>query len=339
MNNRKATAKKPVKKIAAKKAVPSKKVIAKAVAKPVAKKAIVKAVAKPVAKKAIAKVVAKPVAKKAIVKAVAKPIAKKAIVKAVAKPVAKKAIAKVVAKPVAKKAIVKAVAKPVVKKEIAKVVAKPVVKKAIAKAVAKPVVKKEIAKVVAKPVAKKVTVKAAAKPVVKKEIAKVVAKPVAKKVTVKATPIDAPQITEVTVPLAVSEATIDDLPESVTIAAKVLFKLRAEKVQVIDLRGHSDIADFFVVGTCGSEAQMQAILTGLQREFKTAKLENYGIEYREGVRWAVFDGIETMVHLFEEDARSEYALERLWRDGKLVDLKEEDYQQASAEDSSDDDFV
>jgi ribosome-associated protein len=279
-------------------------------------------------------VAAKTPVKKVAVKAVAKPVAKtvaaktpvkKVAVKAVAKPVAKA----VVAKTAVKKVAVKAVAKPVAKT----VVAKTPVKKVAVKAVAKPVAKT----VVAKTVVKKVTVKAVAKPVAKTVVAKTVLENETTETSV--APVLTTKAPDVVAPILESEASIEDLPESVTLAAKVLFKLRAEKVQVIDLRGHSDIADFFVVGTCSSEAQMQAILTGLQREYKTAKLENYGIEYREGVRWAVFDGIETMVHLFEEGARSEYSLERLWRDGKLVDLKEEDYQQASVESSSDDDFV
>ena len=59
-----------------------------------------------------------------------------------------------------------------------------------------------------------------------------------------------------------------DLPESVTIGASILFELRAQNVQLIDLRGIKDVTDFFLVATCESEAQMQAILNELRKEFK-----------------------------------------------------------------------
>ena len=55
-----------------------------------------------------------------------------------------------------------------------------------------------------------------------------------------------------------------DLPESVTIGASILFELRAQNVQLIDLRGIKDVTDYFLVATCESEAQMQARGCGIQ---------------------------------------------------------------------------
>lgn len=116
----------------------------------------------------------------------------------------------------------------------------------------------------------------------------------------------------------------------VDMAATNLFRLRAEAVQLLDLRGISDIADWFLVATCTSEAQMQAILDSLRVELKAAKVPVLGVEYRAGVRWAVLDAGELMVHLFEENARQEYSLERLWRDGKLENLNPADFGQENA---------
>lgn len=117
-----------------------------------------------------------------------------------------------------------------------------------------------------------------------------------------------------------------DLPESIKMAASILFELRAQNVQLIDLRGIKDVTDFFLVATCESEAQMQAILNELRKEFKANKLPNLGVEYKEGVRWAVFDaGLDLMIHLFEEEKRNEISLDRLYADGKIMDLDENDF--------------
>jgi len=132
-----------------------------------------------------------------------------------------------------------------------------------------------------------------------------------------------------------------DLPLSVQIGAGILFELRAQNVQLMDLRGIKDVTDFFLVATCESEAQMQAILNELRKEFKANKLTSVGVEYKEGVRWAVFDaGLDLMVHLFEEEKRDEISLDRLYADGKIVELDEADFvKKTSKKKSSEDELV
>ena len=132
-----------------------------------------------------------------------------------------------------------------------------------------------------------------------------------------------------------------DLPLSVQIGAGILFELRAQNVQLMDLRGIKDVTDFFLVATCESEAQMQAILNELRKEFKANKLTSVGVEYKEGVRWAVFDaGLDLMVHLFEEEKRNEISLDRLYADGKIVELDEADFvKKTSKKKNSEDELV
>ena len=132
-----------------------------------------------------------------------------------------------------------------------------------------------------------------------------------------------------------------DLPLSVQIGAGILFELRAQNVQLMDLRGIKDVTDFFLVATCESEAQMQAILNELRKEFKANKLTSVGVEYKEGVRWAVFDaGLDLMVHLFEEEKRAEIALDRLYADGKIEALEEADFvKKTTKKKSSEDELV
>ena len=134
---------------------------------------------------------------------------------------------------------------------------------------------------------------------------------------------------------------IKDLPESVNIGASILFELRAQDVQLIDLRGIKDVTDFFLVATCESEAQMQAILNELRKEFKAANIPSVGVEYKEGVRWAVFDaGLDLMVHLFEEEKRNEISLDRLYADGTVEILDENDFvKKTSKKKSSEDELV
>lgn len=228
------------------------------------------------------------------------------------KAASKKAAPKAAApkKTVAKAAAPKKAAAAAPKKAVAKVAAP---KKAAAAAP-----KKAIAKVAAP---KKAAVKAV-KVVVKAPAA-------VKKAATKAAPKKASRIEE-------SAALY---PESVVIAARELFTLRAEAVQLLDLRGISDVADWFLVATCTSEAQMQAILNALTKDYKAAKIPTVGVEYRAGVQWAVLDVGELMVHLFEENKRKEFSLDLLWRDGKQVELDADDFVSAKAKVAKSDEFV
>ena len=174
---------------------------------------------------------------------------------------------------------------------------KTTVKKATVKATAK------------KTVAKKTTTK---KTVEKKAIAK---KTSEKKVATKAT--------------AVKKATTkkETYGEAVKTAAEILFELRAQNLQLIDLRGISETSDYMIIATCESEAQMQAILDELSKEFKHQGML-HRTEYKPGInmRWAAFDaGYDLMIQLFEETKREELAFDKLYSDAKITDLVEKNF--------------
>lgn len=114
-------------------------------------------------------------------------------------------------------------------------------------------------------------------------------------------------------------------PDSVNIGAQVLFELRTENVELLDLRSISGVVDWFLVGTCESSAQMQAILGELKKAYKIAGGDNAKIEYKDLTRWAVLDAGDIMVHLFEQSRREEIALEELWKKGKIIPLAAEDF--------------
>ena len=119
---------------------------------------------------------------------------------------------------------------------------------------------------------------------------------------------------------------------SVKTAAEILFQLRAQNLQLIDLRGVSDTSDFMIIATCESEAQMQAILDELSKEFKHQGLQ-HRTEYKPGInmRWAVFDaGFDLMIQLFEETKREELAFDKLYSDAKIIDLEEKNFVKTKA---------
>lgn len=122
--------------------------------------------------------------------------------------------------------------------------------------------------------------------------------------------------------------------------ARELFAKKAENVTLLNLIGLSDVADYYLVGTCASEPQMRAILNGLQRSLKGTGVKLLGIDYKEGVRWAVADFGEIMVHLFEEEERMNLNLEKLWGEATQTELNAADYPlEEESEEESGDEYI
>ena len=107
------------------------------------------------------------------------------------------------------------------------------------------------------------------------------------------------------------------------IGAEAALDRRANNVVVLDLRGLSSVADFFVVCSGNSDTHVEGI-ANIIRE----KLDEHSVKlwHREGGRrasWILLDYIDVIVHIFTEDAREFYGLERLWGDAPRTEYDEE----------------
>ena len=103
-------------------------------------------------------------------------------------------------------------------------------------------------------------------------------------------------------------------------AAKALCERKGEDIKVIRIRDISSIADYFVIATGSSNTHVKSLADNV--EFR---LDNEGVSvsHIEGYRsdsWILLDYVDVIVHVFSEEAREYYSLERLWQDGEQVDI-------------------
>ncbi len=121
-------------------------------------------------------------------------------------------------------------------------------------------------------------------------------------------------------------------------AAAILFSKKVEEAVLLDLRGLSSLTDYYLICTCANEAQMKAVLHYTYKMMSREGSKALRSEYHGGVKWAVLDYGDIIIHLFEKDTRSYYSLERLWADAKATKLKAEDYviHQEDTEDEDED---
>ncbi len=105
-------------------------------------------------------------------------------------------------------------------------------------------------------------------------------------------------------------------------AAASLSDDKCEHVVVLDLRGRSQVADYFVVATGTSERQMKSAAASVAQLAAEAGVPLFrSNKDQPGQSWVLLDFVDVVVHVFEPSARAYYDLEVLWGDGPKVDWK------------------
>ena len=89
---------------------------------------------------------------------------------------------------------------------------------------------------------------------------------------------------------------------------------KAEEVLVLDVRGLTSYADYFVLMTADSERQAGAIADALDEQLKEQGATKVGVEGYESGRWILVDYGDVVAHVFNREARGFYDLEGLWAD-------------------------
>ena len=105
-------------------------------------------------------------------------------------------------------------------------------------------------------------------------------------------------------------------------AAQLVQDMKAQDVVLLDLRGVTDMSDYFLIATGTSDTHVRAIAQHVELEMKKAGAPAHHIEGAEQGRWALLDFVDVVVHVFHPTLRQFYQLERLWGDAKSVPLEQ-----------------
>jgi len=106
---------------------------------------------------------------------------------------------------------------------------------------------------------------------------------------------------------------------AVLIATAALDK-KAVGLEVLDVAGKVDYADFLVLMTGRSDRQVQALAQGIEEALRQKGRRPMAIEGLPHASWVLMDFGDVVVHVFQEDARSSYDLDGLWMDARRIPL-------------------
>ena len=113
---------------------------------------------------------------------------------------------------------------------------------------------------------------------------------------------------------------MEQAKEMVKIAVKALEDKKAEDVKIIDIGGVSTIADYFIIANGSNQNQLTAMQDAVDEALYKAGLHAKQIEGNNQSTWILMDYQDIIVHLFSKEDRLFYDLERIWKDGKVIEL-------------------
>lgn len=99
----------------------------------------------------------------------------------------------------------------------------------------------------------------------------------------------------------------------------LLEEKKAKDVVILDVRKITSISDFFIICTGNSKIHLQAISEFVKEKMKKKKFKLYGEEGEKESGWILLDYGNIIIHIFQEEERKYYQLEKLWGDAKIIE--------------------
>ncbi len=114
----------------------------------------------------------------------------------------------------------------------------------------------------------------------------------------------------------------DKIKDNALIAAKIADDKKGQDIQVLDVKELTIIADYFVICSGKSETQVKAIARAIEDGLAEEGIYPQRVAGKQESRWILLDFADFIVHIFHQNEREFYELERLWADAEKILQKE-----------------
>jgi len=117
-------------------------------------------------------------------------------------------------------------------------------------------------------------------------------------------------------------APVRNLAEKALEAARAALDKKALDLEILDMRELVYYADYFVICSGTSTQHVDAIAKNVEKELSRLGHKPSGIEGRQSALWVLIDFGDIVVHVFEQETRQYYQLEKLWLDAPRIEYSE-----------------
>ena len=99
---------------------------------------------------------------------------------------------------------------------------------------------------------------------------------------------------------------------------------KGEDICIIDISGVSVLADYFLIANGNNKNQVQALIDHVEETLGKAGFSPRSVEGYQTANWILMDYGDLVIHIFDEENRLFYDLERIWRDGQSLSITDLD---------------
>ena len=103
------------------------------------------------------------------------------------------------------------------------------------------------------------------------------------------------------------------------IAVDALEEKKAKDLKLLDIWDVSVLADYFIIASGSNRNQVQAMADEVEEKLGKAGFTPKQVEGYQTANWILMDYQDIIIHIFDEENRLFYDLERIWRDGNLIE--------------------
>jgi ribosome-associated protein len=115
---------------------------------------------------------------------------------------------------------------------------------------------------------------------------------------------------------------MDISKKMVKLAYEALEEKKGEDIQVIEIMDISVVADYFIIANGSNSSQVDALVDSVKDKLGRSGYETLRVEGVRSASWILMDYGDVIVHVFSKEDRLFYNLERIWRDGKVINKEQ-----------------
>ncbi|MFA7288344.1 MAG: ribosome silencing factor [Melioribacteraceae bacterium] len=105
--------------------------------------------------------------------------------------------------------------------------------------------------------------------------------------------------------------------------ANIVLSKKGTDIKILDLRKLSGISDYFLICSADSDRQVKAIADEVDKELSGEGIKCLHREGFESLNWVILDYFDVIVHVFKNETRQFYGLEKLWGDAPVIIVEDE----------------
>ena len=110
--------------------------------------------------------------------------------------------------------------------------------------------------------------------------------------------------------------------EKIKRIVEILQDKKGLDITLLDLRKLTDTSDYFLLSTGTSEQHVRSLASELREKLAEIGEKPWHVEGADSGRWILLDYVHFVVHIFRQEARDFYSLERLWGDAERTEFKD-----------------